>query len=203
MKEEQYIEDLKDIKDIMDRSSRFISLSGWSGISAGIFGLIGAYAAYVMVYTNEDYFAFRKAIITTENLTTLLLIAGLTLFLSIGTGIFFTTKEAKRRNQQLWDFQTKRVLINLGIPLVTGGLLCLMLLLQGYVGLIAPMTLIFYGLALVNVGKYTLSEIRTLGIIEIILGLIATHFIGAGLLFWAIGFGVAHIIYGILMQVKG
>lgn len=202
MDQNKYIEDIKEIKDIMNRSSRFISLSGLSGISAGIIALIGVYAAYQTVYINQDYFGYRKAIITTESLATLLLIAIATVVLSIVTVIYFTTKETKKRNQKIWDHQTKRLLINLLIPLITGGILCLMLLFKGYIGIVAPLTLIFYGLALINASKYTLNEIRSLGIIQIALGLIATHFIGFGLLFWAVGFGILHIAYGVVMHLR-
>jgi hypothetical protein len=202
MKQNKYIDDIKEIKEIMNRASRFISLSGLSGISAGIIALIGAYAAYQTVFINQDYFGYRKVVITTDSLTTLLIIAVATVILSIGTVIYFTTKETKKRNQKIWDHQTKRLLINLGIPLVTGGILCLMLLFKGYIGIVAPLTLIFYGLALVNASKYTLNEIRSLGIIEIVLGLMATHFIGFGLLFWAAGFGILHIIYGVMMHLR-
>ena len=197
---EKYIEDLKEIKDIMNRSSKFISLSGLSGISAGICALIGAYIAYQTVYTHQNYLGYRSIIITNESLTSLFLIALGTLILAAGTGIYFTTRETKKRNQRIWDIQTKRLLINLLIPLITGGILCLMLLFKGYIGMLAPLTLIFYGLALVNASKYTLNEIRSLGLIEIALGLIAMQFIGFGLLFWSIGFGVLHIVYGIIMQ---
>jgi hypothetical protein len=202
MKQNKYIDDIKEIKEIMNRASRFISLSGLSGISAGIIALIGAYAAYQTVFINQDYFGYRKVVITTDSLTTLLIIAVATVILSIGTVIYFTTKETKKRNQKIWDHQTKRLLINLGIPLVTGGILCLMLLFKGYIGIVAPLTLIFYGLALVNASKYTLNEIRSLGIIEIVLGLMATHFIGFGLLFWAAGFGILHIVYGVMMHLR-
>jgi hypothetical protein len=202
MKQDKYIDDIKEIKEIMNRASRFISLSGLSGISAGIIALIGAYAAYQTVFINQDYFGYENVIITTESLTTLLIIAVGTVILSVGTVIYFTTKETKKRNQKIWDHQTKRLLINLAIPLVTGGILCLMLLFKGYIGIVAPLTLIFYGLALVNASKYTLNEIRSLGIIEIVLGLMATHFIGFGLLFWAAGFGILHIIYGVMMHLR-
>lgn len=199
---EKYIEDLKEIKDIMNRSSRFISLSGLSGVSAGVIALIGAYLAYQTVYSNQDYLGYRKAILTTDSLLQLLLIAAGTLILTIVIGIYFTTRETKKRNLKVWDQQTKRLLINLFIPLATGGILCLMLLFRGYIGLVAPLTLIFYGLALVNASKYTLNEIRSLGLIEIILGLIAMQYIGFGLLFWVIGFGVLHIVYGAIMYKK-
>lgn len=202
MDQNKYIDDIKEIKDIMNRSSRFISLSGLSGISAGIIALIGAYAAYQTVYINQDYFGYRKAIITSESLATLLLIATGTIVLSIVTVIYFTTKETKKRNQKIWDHKTKRLVVNLLIPLVTGGILCLILLFKGYIGIVAPLTLIFYGLALINVSTNTLSEIRSLGIIQIALGLLATQFIGFGLLFWAVGFGLIHIIYGVVMYLR-
>ena len=66
----------------------------------------------------------------------------------------------------------------------------------------APASLIFYGISLVNASKYTLTDIRYLGVMEIILGLINTQFIDYGLYFWATGFGLLHIIYGAMMWWK-
>ncbi|PKP30985.1 MAG: hypothetical protein CVT99_10850 [Bacteroidetes bacterium HGW-Bacteroidetes-16] len=202
MNNETYIEDLKMIREMMNRSSRFISLSGLSGVFAGSFALIGAYLAYLTVYANQDYLQYRKAVLTTETITTLLLIAVVTLLLSIAMGIFLSKRKARKDKEKVWNLQAKRMLINLFIPLITGGFLSLILLFKGYIGIVAPLTLIFYGLALVNASKYTLTEIRSLGIVEIILGLLAAQFIGYGLIFWALGFGVLHIIYGIAMHLK-
>jgi hypothetical protein len=199
---EKYIEDLKEIKDIMNRSSRFVSLSGLSGIAAGITALVGAYLVFRIVYSGQLYTSFLYVKVSPENTAKLIVIALSTLFIAIGLVIFLTTRETKKRNQKIWDSQTKRLLINLFIPLSTGGIFCLMLLDKGLIGLIAPMTLIFYGLGLVNASKYTLNEIRSLGLLEIVLGLIGTYFLGYGLLFWAIGFGVLHIVYGIIMHLK-
>lgn len=202
MTDQKYIEDLRDIREMMDRSSRFISLSGLSGVFAGIFALIGAYLAYQTVYANQDYLGYRIAIINRDSLLQLLLIATSTLILSVGAAIFFSTRKAKKNGHKIWDLQTKRLLMNLFIPLATGGVVCLILLFKGFIGLVAPLTLVFYGLALLNASKYTLTEIRSLGISEIILGLVATYYIGYGLLFWTVGFGLLHIFYGILMQIK-
>ncbi len=201
MNHDKYIGDLQEIKEMMNRSSRFISLSGWSGISAGLIALIGAYLSYNVIYVNRS--SPEAHFLWTDNSSiVLLLIAIGTLICSIGAGIYFTTRETRRRSLRIWDYQTKRLLINLAIPLAAGGIFCLTMLFQGYVVLVIPLTLIFYGLALVNASKYTLPDIRTLGLIEIGLGLIATYIIEYGLLFWAIGFGVMHIVYGIIMQVK-
>lgn len=202
MDQEKYIEDLKDIKDIMNRSSRFISLSGLSGVSAGVFALIGAYFAYETVYFNQDYFEYRRALVNYTSVKNLLLIGSLTLIGALGSGIFFTYQKAKKNKQKLWDFQSKRLVLNLLLPLGTGGILCLILLFHNYINIIAPLSLIFYGLALVNASKYTLGEIRSLGLVEIALGLFGVAFVGYGMLLWAIGFGVLHIVYGIAMHLK-
>ncbi|MFH1000744.1 MAG: hypothetical protein V1783_07870 [Bacteroidota bacterium] len=199
---EKYIEDLKEIKDIMNRSTRFISLSGLSGVSTGITALIGVSLAYLLIFKQQNYLVYPAVDLNGKNLAYLLIIAIGTLMLSIGMAIFFTTSKTKKRGQNIWDSQTKRLLINLIIPLTTGGILSLMLIFKGYLGIVPPLTLIFYGLALVNGSKYTLPDIRNLGLIEIILGLIAFQLIQFSLLFWAIGFGLMQIIYGIIVQRK-
>jgi uncharacterized membrane protein HdeD (DUF308 family) len=68
--------------------------------------------------------------------------------------------------------------------------------------LVAPGCLIFYGLGLINASKYTLDEIRYLGYLQIILGIINLWFVGYGLYFWAMGFGAMHILYGVYMWMK-
>ena len=199
---EKYLQDLKEIKDMMSRSSKFISLSGLSGISAGVIALIGAFLAYRFVYTDQLFLGYRSITLTQDKALILIGLALAVVTLALAFGVYFTGKAAKQKQQSLWNEQSKRLLINLFIPLITGGLLCLILLSKGFIGMVAPLTLIFYGLALVNASKYTLTEIRSLGLIEIALGLVSIYFIGYGLLFWAIGFGVLHIIYGIVMKIK-
>ena len=202
MSKNKYIQDLEEIKDIMSRSSRFISLSGMSGVFSGIIALAGAYVAYRTVLAYHFQIGYEGSTITTDNLTDLLLIAIVTLILSVGTVIYFTTRETKKRKLKIWDLQTKRLLVNLAIPLLAGGILCLMLLYKGYAEIVIPMTLVFYGLALVNTSKYTLRVIRGLGIIEIALGLTAIYFSEFALLFWSFGFGILHIVYGMVMHLK-
>lgn len=199
---EKYIEDLKEIKDMMNRSSRFISLSGISGITAGVTALVGAYLANTLVFSQNNLLTFSKAELSGEQLVNLLLIAFATMFVSIGLVIFLTTQETKKRGQKIWDAQTKRILVNLFIPLITGGIIILSFLFKGFVGVAIPLSLIFYGLALFNVSKYTLNEIRSLGLIEMILGLVTLQFISYGLWFWAAGFGLFHIVYGFIVKLK-
>ena len=205
----EHLETLSEIRSIMERSSRFISLSGLSGVAAGVFALMGAAAVYI--YIGSSPFDHKHLYYTMAQsadkwglgpASFFILDAFLVLIGALACGILFTIRKAKKKGQKIWDATSQRLLVNLAIPLIAGGVYCLLLIHHGAVGLVAPSTLLFYGLALVNASKYTLTDIRYLGFSEIALGLIAMFYIGYGLEFWAIGFGVLHIIYGLVMYYK-
>ncbi|SMC45065.1 hypothetical protein [Pedobacter africanus] len=207
-KQEEQLNALNDIKKLMDRSSRFISLSGLSGVFAGVTALLGAYLAHVEINnymtTSGQYSAYPVGSSLLDLEFNLLKIGLGVLVVALAGGLLFTLRQSKKRNLPFWDRTTKNLLINLAIPLFSGGLFIIALLLvhPNTYGLIAPSCLVFYGLALINASKYTYSDIRYLGLCEIILGLIAMFYIGYGLYFWAIGFGILHIFYGMLMYFK-
>jgi hypothetical protein len=203
--ENQHLDALKDIRKMMQRSSRFISLSGLSGIAAGTWALVGAYFAHDWLtgYYGEydDNQRFTSSSFQQLKLN-LFLLAAAVLALALVSAFYFTWRRAGKNNIPMWDHSMKLLTINLLIPLLAGGLFILAMLQQNDWHLIAPACLIFYGLALVNGSKYTLSDIRYLGFLEIILGLVNTQFPRSGLYFWALGFGVLHIIYGFVMWWK-
>lgn len=201
--EKDYLKDISEIRSIMEKSSRFISLSGLSGVMAGIYALIGAAVAYNLVYTSQEM-VYKQLIIrdVRGNVVTLIIIALAILVAAVLTGVYLTRKKARKQGLNTWDESAKRTLINLMIPLIAGGILVVILYNQGLIGMIAPVTLIFYGMGLINASHYTYRDIRLLGISEVILGLIASAVIGYGLLIWAIGFGVLHIVYGAMMYFK-
>lgn len=208
--QQQSLEDLQHIKLMMERSSRFISLSGLSGISAGLCALIGAYAAYPYVFgfknlvIDEDL-AVVQAMANDYSIilnTYIFWIAAITFFTAFISSFFFTWLKSKKEGTPLWGNTSKRLMINVSIPILVGGFFLFRLIHFGTFGLVAPGCLIFYGLGLVNASKYTLIEIRYLGYIQIILGLINLWFVGYGLYFWAVGFGIMHILYGAYMWNK-
>jgi hypothetical protein len=199
--EDQHLDALKDIRRMMQRSSRFISLSGLSGIAAGLCGLAGSCIAYFQIrsyYTAYDEHGYTSTDFHQLKLN-LALVAASVLLVALLSAFYFTWRRAGQNNLPLWDHTSKLLAINMMIPLVTGGLFILTMLQYNEWRFVAPACLLFYGLALVNGSKYTLSDIRYLGISEIILGLINTQFIEYGLYFWAVGFGILHIIYGFSM----
>ena len=205
MKEqEDYIRDIEEVRSMMERSSKFLSLSGLAGIMAGIYALGGAYVAW-------KYYGFNPQEIISNTIKGGSLPAGLlgvislaiiVLVLAIGTAVFLSFQKASKKGEKFWNPTTERVLINLTIPLIAGGIFTLILISQGLIGLVAPSTLIFYGLAQFNASQFTYGEMRSLGLVHIVLGLIGSYFVEYGLLCWAIGFGLVHIIYGIYIHFR-
>ena len=192
----EQLDAIKDIRNMMNKSTRFLSLSGLSGVMAGVYALAACGIAY-------NYLGDYKYLEYSDDDKLFFVATGLiTLILAIGTAYLFTRNNAKKDGVKMWDENVKLGLINLFIPLIAGGILCLAFIYHEAFPFLAPCTLIFYGLALVSASRYTYPVIRQLGIFEIILGLINAFFLGYGMIFWLLGFGVLHIVYGLVMQSK-
>lgn len=204
------IDQLRDIHRLMERTSKFIGLSGLSGVGAGVFALLGAVVAYLYLRASNtnaygsglSYEAGTAHPWGWAPVPFLLATAALVLLGALGSGVYFTTRRTRRKGQAIWDALTRRLLVNLAIPLAAGGVFCAALLYHGLPGLLAPTTLVFYGLALINGSKFTLDELRYLGLLEVVLGCAGLFLIGWGLLLWTVGFGVLHIVYGTLMYLR-
>lgn len=201
---QQHLKNLTEIRSLMERSSSFISLSGLSGISAGIMGLIAAYILHQKLFRFMDY---SKSPMISAQMREEFILFGITvsaavLLVTFLAAIFFTARKAKKNGYPVWDGSAKRLVVNLFVPLITGGVFCLILIYQYYDWLVLPSMLVFYGLALLNAGKFTLSEIKWLGVSEIILGLVSMLFLNDAIYFWGAGFGLLNIIYGMLMYFK-
>jgi len=194
MDNSKYIEQLEEIKKMMDRSSRFLSLSGFSGVIIGILALAGAGMARYLIHSQEYGTLVLKKY--------LFLIAAGVLILSLLTAWFLTERKARQKNESIWSGVGLRLLINLAVPLLTGGLFSLALFQYQLFFLIPGTMLCFYGLGLINVSKFTFDELRQLGYTELLLGIIAIFIPSLNLILWAAGFGILHIVYGIYMQVK-
>ncbi|MFP7657144.1 hypothetical protein [Chryseobacterium proteolyticum] len=203
MDSKNYHEDLSHIRSMMERSSRFISLSGLSGVFAGLAAIAGAvYVYFVFQREGIDYFDGDRNIYNPSLVRELVIIGTLILFVAVLSGYFFTANKSRKQGLKIWDATTKRLLLTFSVPLITGGVVCLGLLYHHLFPLIAPATLIFYGLALVNAERYTLTDVKYLGYCQIILGLVSLFFVGWGLVAWTLGFGFLHIVYGLIMHKK-
>jgi hypothetical protein len=202
-----YFEDLKIIKKVMEDSSRFLSLSGLSGLFAGLIALAGVTIA-IFAFLNgrmvlsTGYFNGLSPHELNILKIKLMIDALIVLGLAVGISLYFSYRKSVKKGIKIWTPVSRRMLINFFVPLATGGIFIIILYLQDFWQFVIPSMLIFYGLALVNAGKFTYSEVFYLGLIEITTGLLAALFSGYGIFFWAFGFGLLHIIYGLIMYRK-
>lgn len=201
--------ELAHIRALMERSTRFLSLSGLSGVIAGVFALCGAVLARYHIHEalapggDELTYGTERGSSPMNDLRWILMMDAASVLSAALIGAFwFTWRRVRSTGQRMWDASAKRLVVNLIVPLGAGGLFCLALLHHGLPGLVAPATLVFYGLALFNAGRYTLDEVRWLGVSELMLGVVSLFWLDAGLLFWALGFGVLHILYGGMMYLR-
>jgi hypothetical protein len=204
----EQLDAIKDMRNMMERSSRFLSLSGLSGVAIGIIALLGATVLYLQFDLSplhsgfENKLASIQATLDDKNFLFLIADALIVLLVAVIAGILMSINQSKKLQLPSWDLTAKRLLINLFIPLAVGGVLCLIMMTKGELGYLIPVTLIFYGLSLVNASKYSFDEIRTLGVLQTVLGLIAAWLPDYALLLWATGFGILHIGYGLLIHTK-
>ncbi|WP_158963092.1 hypothetical protein [Myroides fluvii] len=190
------IEDLQQIKAIMERSTKFLSLSGWSGIWVGICGLL---ASGILYRWSVD---FNYTEDSNYNAFNLLALALITLVVALAGGLYFTIQKTKKQGATFFNKVTKRLLLRFSFPLVIGGILCIIFYTKFLLPLTLPSTILFYGLALYAIQEDTVKEIKTMALLEILLGLLAFYFVDYSLLFWALGFGVIHMLYGIILWNK-
>lgn len=202
--QDDYLSDLQAIRSMMQRSSKFLSLSGWSGVMAGIYGLLAAYLAHFLFgfdpagletvgYTGREAFA---------ELGSMMLLAALLLVLSIGTAAWMARQKANKLGEAVWTTASRRLLADLAVPLLSGGLLLLVFTWLGYFTLLLPISLLFYGLTLYQAGPVTYTALRILGLLNLALGFFALLWPQHAMLFWAGGFGLLHIVYGLFIHFR-
>ena len=211
MEPSQPEKDISLIKNLMEKSSKFSNLSGYAIATTGLLALLGAVFVYfdLGISISEKYISYAELINQTGNANSiytkiklLVIIASLILLTSLLI-LYVTAKlKSERHDINLFNSSFSRALKSLFIPVLSGGIFCGFLILHKMYGLVAPATLIFYGLGLISASKYSYNELELLGYLELLLGTIASYYMGSGLLFWMIGFGIGHIILGVFIHYK-
>jgi hypothetical protein len=201
----QPLQTLEDIKQMMDKSSRFISLSGWSGVAAGACALVASFVTADRIACAKTGDCLSSPVVAASDASiqpTLITIALVTFVVAAALAFFFTYLRSRKTGVAIWGYTARKLMLNVAVPMLVGGLLIWRMMQFHFYGLIAPACLLFYGLALVNASKFTVPEIRYLGYLQLLLGILNLWMLPYGLYFWAAGFGILHILYGILMWNK-
>lgn len=199
---EEQLAAIQEMRNLMDHATRFKSISGLSGMIAGILSLISLYIVYLRTGISPfEVEALDRIWHSSNQIQISCIFIGL-LIACLGLGLYMAGRNARQAGKSAWDGSAKRLAFSLLIPVLTGGVFSVLLIQLGLVALLAPVTLLFYGMGLLSASKYTLEAVRTVGLILIGLGLFATGFLSYGLVIWALGFGLVHILYGFIIYVK-
>ena len=194
------LQSLQEIKSMMQRTSKFTSISGWSGVWVGVVGLLAALVAYFIIF-NQEMQLYGLQPDNTRDFE-LIILAFVTLVIACVGGFYFMIRKTNKDQEKFITPTTKRILIRFIFVLLIGAAICFCLYRQLSFVYMAPTTLLFYGLVLYNIARDTVIEIKYLAYTEILLGIFSFYFIANGLLFWALGFGLAHVIFGLIMVKK-
>jgi heme/copper-type cytochrome/quinol oxidase subunit 2 len=208
MENKEVLNTLSEIRDLMQKSSKFLTLSGISAVLVGVYACVAAVIAYSILGSEGglpwDFAEFPKLQVNTPyRLQLMEFFAVVLILLCLATVYAFSYRKAKKQQTPLvFNITARRFLWSFFLPMIVGGILCIALIYRQKYGLTSDVMLIFYGIALVNASSYTYSNARFLGYAELALGLTDSFINGHALLFWTLGFGVFHIVYGIFIHLK-
>ena len=190
-------------------ANRYLALSGMSWLFSGLLVLCGVAFAWIYLdYAYEGRFEhdqlFGKLEAIPPEYAWVLGTAGaVLLLLTTATMAFFNRRKAKRLNAPVWDAAAWNMLAAFCMPVVTGATFGFVLVFKyGLFGLVAPISLLFYGLGLAQASVHTLPALRYLGLAEIALGIASCFLPRETLIFWGLGFGVFHVLFGLAMLLQ-
>lgn len=194
------LRDIAEIRSIMERSTKFISLSGFAGIGAGLVALAGAWTAWEMFTADRVVlnYAATVADLQPDTRSNLVLLGVAVLVLALAIAWFFSRRIMRMNAEPVHGPVMRQLVLSFAVPILVGAFMTLLLFYRGPLWPVVPSMLLFYGLGIFSAGSFTFGEVKALGMIEILLGLTAALFPEFGLYFWAAGFGVLHIVYGVL-----
>lgn len=195
MEHENHLQNLNELKRILAKNTRFLSFSGLSGIIAGALALIGLWLFVELAYSDiklshENYFLLGLSI-------------GLSIIiLAIGCGIVLTRRRIKKEGTKVNQAVVKNTLIHILLPIVAGGITCLILAYQGQYTYVPALMLLFYGIGLFNGSQFSFDDLKYMGLRFISLGILTLLMPQWSMWTWGVGFGLFHILYGLRIYFK-
>ncbi len=202
MKEQNPHDSIAEIRKMMENSTRFLSLSGFSGVVIGIYSMVA-----VFLFAHQHNFDFTHFDIDSNlwfdpGFTKSALVYAVLLFAaSLATSLLFSLRKSRKNKLPILSSVTRKLAFNFFTPLIVGVLICLYFL-PNYGELILPFSLIFYGFALLFASHYTFNTLKYFGLCQLVLGILALYLPALQLVFWSLGFGALHIVYGLFMYLK-
>ena len=196
-------QELAVIRELMERPIRYSTQSGLSGIWAGCMALLGCFADWSI----SERFAERdphRAFWLNMGVW-----AGVFVLAFLGSTVLTRMRE-RRQDMPFWSSVKRRILLTILPPFAAGVGLTLVIAGRWYTstgpdswGLIPAIWMLFYGVALWQLGEFSHVELRVLGVAFIAAGLVAAAFLQIRP-YMALGvtFGGFHIAYGAIVWAR-
>jgi hypothetical protein len=203
MNAEKAARELKVIRQLMERPVRYSTMSGLSGILAGLAALGGLAADWAI---SNAWQGQHRAVAMKLNV---LVWAGV-LVVAFAGAVICTRLRELRQGMPFWSAIKKKILLTILPPFVAGVGLTLVIVYRTRFdigpnewGLIPPIWMLFYGLALWQVGLLSPVEVRLMGVAFLAAGLATALWLQPHP-YWSLGvsFGGFHIVYGLAVWVR-
>ena len=185
----------------MQQNSSYFSLSGLSGILVGIYGLLTVYMVHMLTSTYGDGFDGSSQLPIALLEIGILVLAVVMILVALITLRIRAKRSAKKHNEKLWSPFSKKLRFHTLILLLLFIVILAVVANKGYYSIITPLMLLLYGIFLLNLSRLV-GRLRYLAFAELILATIAYFIYDKELLFLGLGFGIFHIIYGIVTLKK-
>jgi len=212
MDTEKAAAELKVIRQLMERPVRYSSMSGLSGILAGCVTLAGL--------ATDTLVCEHWGLGSTTMWINLGVWAGVFLAALAGT-LGLTRIRELRQGMPLWSPIKRKILMTILPPFVAGAGLTAAIVYRWYTprgpnewGLIAPVWMLFYGVACWQVGEFSIRELRYMGAAFVLAGLLSAAFCQSSVpalslaegtapyLTLGVTFGGFHIVYGVIVRIR-
>jgi hypothetical protein len=180
---ERAMSNIQFIRETMERATLFTAVPGWGGAAMGVVAL--GTATIAGFQTKTPYW-----------LATWLVGA----LVSIGVGGFALWRKARNLNHALFSGSGRRFLLSFSPPIVVGALLTVVLYRHRAADLLPGTWLLLYGTGVMGGGAFSVRAVPLMGLLFTALGSVAIFLpLTVGNWFMAAGFGVLHIVFGIVI----
>ncbi len=202
-------ENLTVIRQLMERPIRYSTMSGLSGILAGLAAL-GGVATDAWVCNNN---------MPADAMWINMFVWGGVFMTAFTCSVVLTHIRERKQGMPFWSPVKRRILSTILPPFVCGIGLTFAIMHRWSTGdgpnqwgLVPPIWMTFYGVTLWQIGRFSATELRVMGLAFMLAGLITAcryQYSIPGLTpgtapYWTLGitFGGFHIVYGIIVWIR-
>jgi hypothetical protein len=163
----------------MESASTFTAVSGWGLVGVGGIGLVASWLAWA------------------AGTPALLIVWIPTALVALVVAAMANAAKARRLEVPLWTISLRKMVWGLVPALVAGAFLTHALTVQGAAHLLPGTWLALYGAGVTASGTFSVRAVRWMGLTMLALGVVALLRADLGLILLGVGFGGAHIGFGL------